>query len=44
MPPVKDPVKNPGKKAPGWARWTLLMASLGWLLLTVASYLSLPMF
>ncbi|MGV9598700.1 hypothetical protein ACWDR1_18725 [Streptosporangium sandarakinum] len=34
----------PVKRAPGWARWTLLMASLGWLLLTAASYLSLPMF
>ncbi|MFI6180758.1 hypothetical protein ACIA8R_34870 [Nonomuraea sp. NPDC051191] len=31
-------------KEPLWAKWTVIMAVLGWLALTVASYLSLPMF
>lgn len=35
---------RPPTKAPHWAKWPLIMALLGWLLLTVVSYLSLPMF
>ncbi|MEU5867379.1 hypothetical protein ABZ815_39840 [Nonomuraea sp. NPDC047529] len=31
-------------KEPLWVKWTVIMAVLGWLALTVASYLSLPMF
>ncbi|MBB5960932.1 hypothetical protein FHS22_000170 [Planomonospora venezuelensis] len=34
----------PVMKTARWARWPLVMASLGWLLLAVASYLDLPIF
>ncbi|MFF5211690.1 hypothetical protein [Streptosporangium sp. NPDC000396] len=34
----------PVMKTARWSKWTLFMASLGWLLLAVASYLWIPLF
>ncbi|MEU1386079.1 MULTISPECIES: hypothetical protein [unclassified Nonomuraea] len=35
---------RPAMKGPNWAKWTVIMALLGWLVLAIVSYLSLPMF
>lgn len=35
---------RPAMKMPRWAKGTVIMALLGWLGLTIVSYLSLPMF
>ncbi|NUW37601.1 hypothetical protein HTZ77_40295 [Nonomuraea sp. SMC257] len=35
---------RPAAKSTHWAKWTVIMALLGWLVLTIVSYLSLPMF